>query len=101
MKHLYKKEPVDYIGMLPASPTQLLQDWPATAVQIFSRDHPPVTCPLKPEAVSVIRSKINMRPRGAKAAPDVQDMMATMRGTLLHSPHVLRTLHTRALVYMR
>jgi hypothetical protein len=102
MKQLYTKEPVDYILVLPASPTQLLQDWPKTATHVFSRDSPPVSCPLKPEVVSAIRRKINMRDTGSRAkANDVRDVMSTVRGTLLHSPHVSRTLHTRAFVYMR
>ena len=102
MKQLYKKEPVDYIMVLPPSPTQLLREWPNTAMKVFSMQSPPVTCPLKPEVVSAVRGKIAMRGGAkAKAGPAGQNLMSAMRGTLLHSLHVLRTLHAHAFVYMR
>ncbi len=102
MKQLYKKEPVDYIMVLPPSPTQLLREWPNTATKVFSMQSPPATCPLKPEVVASVRSKIVLRGGAkAKAVPGVHDMLSAVRGTLLHSLHVLCTLHAHAFVYMR
>ncbi len=71
LKQLYKGEPLEYIQLLPAAPVEYLQQYRPMALQMFSREHPPVACPLNDAAVDMIRSKINMRPRASKAGSAV------------------------------
>ena len=51
----------EYIDVLPAVPRDLLTAHPDLALAVFSAEHPPVSCPLHMQDISVARSKILMR----------------------------------------
>ena len=69
MKQLYRKEPVVFIQVLPATPAELVRQYRDFALTFFSREQPPVSCPLNSVMVEAVRSRISMR--GSKAAKTV------------------------------
>ena len=69
MKQLYRKEPVVFIQVLPATPAELVRQYRDFALTLFSREQPPVSCPLNSVMVEAVRSRISMR--GSKAAKTV------------------------------
>jgi hypothetical protein len=52
----------DYILVLPASPAELLANYPRVAANLFDKDNLPVSSPLRADAVAFVRSKMNLRP---------------------------------------
>ena len=79
--------PEPYLILLPSSPTGLLASAPATALKPFSRQCPPVSCPLSRAAIDHCMARINMRGgitsgnKGAGNAPEV----AVMQGLPIHA----------------
>ena len=78
IKQLKRGAPTEYPNVLPASPAQLLREYPALCLSVFSRESPPVSCPLNKTAMSFVRSKISCRGNkesnnlaGASGAPAV------------------------------
>ena len=74
VKQLYRKEPVVYIQALPATPAEFVRQYRDFALTVFSREEPPVSCPLNMVMVEAIRSRINMR--GGKAGRSIALAMA-------------------------
>ena len=74
VKQLYRKEPVVYIQALPATPAEFVRQYRDFALTVFSREEPPVSCPLNMMMVEAIRSRINMR--GGKAGRSIALAMA-------------------------
>ena len=66
LKQLYKSEPARFLQTLPATPGQLVRDDRAFALTLFSREEPPVACPLNMMAVECLRSRVCMRGGGLK-----------------------------------
>ena len=61
LKQLYKREPVEYITQLPATPASLLQMHPSTAKAVYSRECLPCACPLDPIRIAAVESQIQCR----------------------------------------
>ena len=61
LKQLYKSEPPVFIQKLPASPGQFVAEHRDFALTLFSREDPPVSCPLSAAAMEGVKSRVNMR----------------------------------------
>ena len=61
LKQLYKSEPVRFMQTLPTTPAQLVRDDRKFALTLFSREEPPVDCPLNNLAMDQVRAKVCMR----------------------------------------
>ena len=90
-----------YIRTLPASPVQLLRDWPDVAQKVFSAAAPPVSSPFNEAAIRMVRSKIVMR--GGRASVPVpgataeSSQMQLMTGSNMHMPVCSKSAVTTAL----
>ena len=87
LKQLKKRrEPVEYIKQLPATPALLLKMHPRTARAVYSRDNLPCACPLDPIRVTSVESLICCRRDGktdgalSDAESSMQQMMSAMLG---------------------
>jgi hypothetical protein len=63
IKQLYKNEPVKFIQTLPATPSELVRQERAFALTLFSREQPPVECPLSTIVMDQLRARVSMRGR--------------------------------------
>ena len=61
LKKLYKGEPTVFIEQLPATPAELLRQTPELALSFFSRDEPPVSCPLQKMSLDQLQSRVVLR----------------------------------------
>ena len=66
IKQLYNKEPDMFMQTLPASPAELIRQERALALTIFSREEPPVQCPLSTIVMDNVRARVSMRTRGRR-----------------------------------
>jgi hypothetical protein len=66
LKQLYKAEPETFLQQLPASPAQLAREHLQLALKIFSREDPPIPCPLNTMLMDRVRQRIQMRPGGGR-----------------------------------
>jgi hypothetical protein len=86
LKQLYsRREPVEYIKQLPATPALLVRMHPSTARAVYSRENLPCACPLEPFRVAAVESMICCRrddKSSASSAAEVsmQQMMSAMLG---------------------
>ena len=88
LKQLKKRrEPVEYIRQLPATPALLLKMHPSTARAVYSRANLPCVCPLDPIRVASVESLICCRrdektsaSSASSAANSMQNMMSAMLG---------------------
>lgn len=89
LKQLYKREPVEYITQLPATPALLLKMHPSIAKAVYSRECLPCECPLDPVKIAAVESLICCRGPKKKASASspagevspqasMQQMMALM-----------------------
>ena len=74
VKQLYTKEPEVFFAVLPPTPVALLRQAPKVAQTLFSREKPPVTCPLTGCMVNAMLTKIKLR------GGDVGDISADIGG---------------------
>jgi len=61
LKQLYKSEPMVFMQSLPPSPGQLVKKHREFALTLFSKEDPPVSCPLNIAAMDNIKARVNMR----------------------------------------
>ena len=86
LKQLYsRREPVEYIRQLPATPAELLKKHASTARAVYSRENLPCACPLDPIRVAAVESMICCRrdeksSASSDAEVSMQQMMSTMLG---------------------
>ena len=79
IKQLYKKEePGQFIQVLPSTPGELLSKYRDAARALYSRDTPPVRCPLNQSAMAMVRSRVSMR--------GINRMRRSLTGKLMHPP---------------
>ena len=66
LKQLYKTEPAHFLQRLPATPAELVRLNRDFALSLFSREEPPVPCPLHPLALQQVQSRVVMRGGASK-----------------------------------
>jgi hypothetical protein len=66
LKQLYRAEPETFLQQLPATPAQLAREHLPLALKIFSREDPPIPCPLNTMLMDRVRQRIQMRPGGGR-----------------------------------
>ena len=89
MKSLYKKaEPKEFIQVLPPNAGALLRLHPDVANAIYSKQQPPISCPLNQAAMAHVRSRVSMR--GFRR-------QRSLAGKLMHPPcmHAVTTANLR------
>jgi hypothetical protein len=73
-------EGMPFIELLPATPLQLLRQYPQIAGRVFSEKNLPVTSPLNVHAVAFVRGRMSLRGPGASAAISNSSQGVTMQG---------------------
>ena len=66
LKQLYRVEPETWLQQLPATPAQLAREHLPLALKIFSREDPPIPCPLNTMLMDRVRQRVQMRPGGGR-----------------------------------
>jgi len=61
LKQLYKSEPMVFVQNLPPSPGTLVREHREFALTLFSKEDPPVSCPLNMALVEGIKARVNLR----------------------------------------
>ena len=55
LKQLYKAEPMVFMVRLPATPAALVKEHRDFALSLYSREDPPVSCPLNAQAMQFVQ----------------------------------------------
>ena len=66
LKQLYRVEPETFLQQLPATPAQLAREHLPLALKIFSREDPPIPCPLNTMLMDRVRERVHMRSGGGR-----------------------------------